>query len=465
VNDKFSQYGNKQMTDIFKAYDIRGAYPDELDEAKAKRIGFAFIRLLRAHRVVIGYDMRLSSQSLSRGFIEGVRCAGASVIDVGMTTTPMLYFAIIDGKYDGGVMVTASHLPGGMNGFKLCRSEAVPLSGDRGLPALENLVNKIKAEQLNKTGHGKYQKSTVIDQYIYRLCSFVHRPAPLKIVVDAGNGMAGKEIFALFRKNPAWKLLPMYMEPNGRFPHHIANPLLADTTRDLQAKVVEEKADVGVAFDGDADRCGFIDEHGDRIPEDLITALIAEFYLAKEPGATILYDLRSSRIVPETIARLGGKAIETRVGHAFIKAAMREKNALFAGELSGHYYYRDMVFTDNGIFTMIQMLNLLSLKTTPLSGLVEPLKKYPSTGEINMQVQYPNDVFTGLEAAYQNAKKKHLDGLTVECDNWWFNVRLSNTEPVMRLILEADDADTLTIKKEQVIGEIRKLDPGMIIKN
>ena len=237
------------MTDIFKAYDIRGLYPDELDEAKAKRIGFAFIRLLRAHRVVIGCDMRLSSQSLSRAFIEGVRRAGASIMDVGMTTTPMLYFAIIEGKYDGGVMVTASHLPGGMNGFKLCRSEAVPLSGDRGLPALEGLVKEITEEELNKTSRGMYQKSTVIDRYIDRLCPFVHRPAPLKIVVDAGNGMAGEEIFTLFRKNPAWQLVPMYMEPNGRFPHHIANPLLADTTRDLQAKVVEEKADVGIAPD------------------------------------------------------------------------------------------------------------------------------------------------------------------------------------------------------------------------
>lgn len=452
------------MTDIFKAYDIRGSYPQELDETKAKRIGYAFIRLLRAHRVVIGYDMRLSSQSLACSFIEGVRLAGASITDVGMTTTPMLYFAIIEGKYDGGVMVTASHLPGGMNGFKLCRSAAVPLSGDRGLPALEGLVKEIAEEELNKAGHGKYQKDTVIDRYIDRLCLFVHRPAPLKIVVDAGNGMAGKEIFVLFQKNTAWQLVPMYMEPNGRFPHHIANPLLADTTKDLQTKVIEENADVGVAYDGDADRCGFIDEQGGRIPEDLITALIAEFYLEKEPGATILYDLRSSRIVPETIIRLGGKAIETRVGHAFIKESMREKNALFAGELSGHYYYRDMGYTDNGIFTMIQMLNLLSLKKKPLSGLVEPLKKYPSTGEINMQVRFSNKVFKGLEVSYQNVKQKHLDGLTVECDNWWFNLRQSNTEPVMRLILEADDADTLTKKKEQVIGEIRKLDPGMVIK-
>ena len=222
---------------------------------------------------------------------------------------------------------------------------------------------------------------------------------------------------------------------------------------------------MGVAFDGDADRCGFIDECGNRVPEDLVTALIAEFFLSKEPGATILYDLRSSRIVPETIASLGGKAVKTRVGHAFIKAAMREKNALFAGELSGHYYYRDMGFTDNAVFTLIQMLNLLSLKKARLSKLVEPLQKYFSTGEINMQIRYPNEVFAGLEAAYHNARKEHLDGLTVEHNNWWFNLRSSNTEPVMRLILEAGDAGTLAEKKEQIIREIKKLDPGMVIKN
>jgi phosphomannomutase len=251
------------------------------------------------------------------------------------------------------------------------------------------------------------------------------------------------------------------MEPDGSFPHHIANPLVPSATRDLQAAVRREKADVGVAFDGDADRCGFIDEEGERIPEDLVTALIAEFLLTKEPGATILYDLRSSRIVPETIARLGGKAIRTRVGHSFIKATMRETNALFAGELSGHYYYRDMGFTDNGIFTMIQMLNFLSLKDTPLSHLIRPLQKYYATGEINIRVNDKEAVFAALEGNYQNASKDHLDGLSIDYGSWWFNLRASNTEPLMRLNLEANDSITREQRHKEVLALIKGADPSM----
>ncbi len=253
--------------------------------------------------------------------------------------------------------------------------------------------------------------------------------------------------------------MDMYMEPDGRFPHHIANPLLPATTRELQAMVLQERTDIGVAFDGDADRCGFIDEKGERIPEDLMTALIAGVLLIKNPGATILYDLRSSRIVPETITRLGGKAIRCRVGHAFIKAQMRQENALFAGELSGHYYYRDIGFTDNGILTMIQILNLLSLKGIPLSQLVKPLRKYYSSGEINMQVNYKNAIFAALEARYKDGRKDHLDGLTVEYGDWWFNLRASNTEPVIRLNLEANDKKTMEEKRNEILKIIMETDP------
>jgi phosphomannomutase len=254
------------------------------------------------------------------------------------------------------------------------------------------------------------------------------------------------------------------MEPDGGFPHHIANPLLVSATRDLQAMVIREKADIGVAFDGDADRCGFIDEKGERIPEDLITALIAEFLLTKEPGATILYDLRSSRVVPETITRLGGRAVRTRVGHAFIKARMREINALFAGELSGHYYHRDMGFTDNAIFTMIQMLNLLTLKRQPLSDLIHPLQKYYATGEINIRVKDADAIFSALEARYKDARKDHLDGLSIDYDSWWFNLRASNTEPLIRLNLEANDAATRAEKKKEILETIGKADPSMKVE-
>jgi len=452
------------MGGIFKAYDIRGSYPDELDEAMAQKIGACFVFLLNARRIVVGRDMRLSASALAKAFIEGAISSGASITDIGMTSTPMLYYAIIEGKFDGGAMVTASHLPGGMNGFKLCRQEAIPLSGDQGLPELERLVNENLPGHQKQSSRGSYHELDMLDRYIKKMRGFVHNPKPLKIVVDAGNGMAGPEVALLLRKFPIWTLIPMYMEPDGIFPHHIANPLLPSATRDLQDMVAKEKADIGVAFDGDADRCGFIDEKGDRIPEDMVTALIAEFLLTKEPGAPILYDLRSSRIVPETITRLRGKAMRTRVGHAFIKAKMREENALFAGELSGHYYYRDMGYTDNGIFSMIQMLNFLSLKDMPLSLLIHPLKKYYATGEINIQVKDKDAVFASLEANYKDARKDHLDGLSIEYDAWWFNLRASNTEPIMRLNLEADNETVTEERKGEVLRIIKDADPSMTIK-
>jgi phosphomannomutase len=452
------------MSGIFKAYDIRGTYPGELNETMAKKIGACFVLLLKAGKIVVGRDMRLSASSLAEAFIQGAVSAGASVIDIGMVSTPMLYYAIIEGKYEGGAMVTASHLPGGMNGFKLCREDAVPLSGDHGLPALERLVKEELPAQQHSLKEGSYLKIDFRDKYIDKLIDFVHQPKPLKIVVDAGNGMAGPEVPLLFKKFPAWELIPMYMEPDGSFPHHIANPLLPSATKDLQASVLKEKADLGVAFDGDADRCGFIDEKGERIPEDLVTALIAEFLLKKEPGSTILYDLRSSRVVPEVISDRGGKAVRSRVGHAFIKDKMRKENAIFAGELSGHYYYRDMGFTDNGLFTMIQMLNFLSWKDVPLSHLIQPLKKYYSTGEINMRIENREAVFSALEAKYHDSSKDHLDGLTVEYDSWWFNLRASNTEPLMRLNLEAKDSKIMEEKKQEVLKLISGLDPSFTIQ-
>jgi phosphomannomutase len=452
------------MTGIFKAYDIRGSYPDELNEAMARKIGAAFVSLLGARRVVVGRDMRLSARALAKAFMEGANSSGASVADIGMTTTPMLYYAIIEGKFDGGAMVTASHLPGGMNGLKLCREAAIPLSGDHGLPTLERVVREQLPPDQGHTSKASYQERGVLDKYIDRLGNFVHNPGPLKVVVDAGNGMAGPEVSALFVRFPIWTLNPMYMEPDGTFPHHIANPLLPSTTRDLQTRVVKDKADIGVAFDGDADRCGFVDEKGERVPQDLVTALIAEFLLAKEPGKTILYDLRSSRIVPETITHLGGKAVRTRVGHAFIKEGMREANALFAGELSGHYYYRDMGFTDNGILTMVHMLNFLSSKNAALSDLIRPLKKYHSTGEINIKANVNDAIFSTLESRYADARRDHLDGLTVEYDTWWFNLRASNTEPVMRLNLEANDEGTMRERKRDVLRIIGDADPSMTIE-
>jgi phosphomannomutase len=449
------------MAGIFKAYDIRGSYPNELNENIAFKIGAAFVNLLKVRNIVVGRDMRLSSPGLAEAFIKGALGSEALVTDIGMVTTPMLNYSVIMGNFDAGAMVTASHLPAEFNGFKLCRESAIPLSGDAGLQALEELVKKSKNLVFQKTSHQDTQKLNLLGLYIDKLSGFVHNPKPLKIVVDAGNGTVGQEVFALAERFPKWDLIPMYMKPDGRFPHHIANPLIESTTLDLQNRVVKEKADIGIAFDGDADRCGFIDEEGNRVPEDLVTALIAESFLANNQGAAIIYDLRSSRVVSETISQLGGKPIRCRVGHAFIKERMRKENAIFAGELSGHYYYKDTGFTDNALFTMIWMLNFLSAKNKPLSTLVKPLKKYHSTGEINLQISDKESIFITLEKLYADAIIDHLDGLTVQYESWWFNLRPSNTEPVIRLNMEANDIKTLEGKKEEVLKNIKDAEPLM----
>jgi phosphomannomutase len=449
------------MAGIFKAYDIRGRFPDELDELTAKKTGFAFSRLMNGTNVVIGRDSRLSSPPLAESFIEGYVAAGGSITDIGMTSTPLLYHTIISKKFGGGVMVTASHLPGDMNGFKLCREDAIPLSEDQGLPALEKMVREMSSGLPVPAGNGSCVKAIMLDAYIDAISRYVQKPKSLLVAADAGDGMAGPELNPLFSRFPVWKILPLSLEPDGRFPHHGANPFIASATRKLQDCVIDNNADFGVAFDGDADRCIFIDEKGARISSDLATALIAEYYLMKEPGSTILYDLRSSRVLQETIDRLGGIGKRCRVGHAFIKTRMREENAIFAGELSGHYYFRDMGYCDNGIFTMIQVLNLLAIKDEPLSRLIQPLRKYHSTGEVNMRVSTKEAVMVALGTAFSNGEIDYLDGITAQYDSWWFNVRASNTEPLIRLNLEADTLPLMEKKKTEVLRVIRDTDPAM----
>ena len=449
------------MADIFRAYDIRGSFPNEINEDIAYKIGAAFVHFLPGKNIVVARDMRISSPKLTEAFIKGALDAGALLTDIGMTTTPMLYYAIIDGCFSGGAMVTASHLPAEINGFKLCRESAIPLSGEHGLPELKKMIDSQAGINAKYFSESQYKQIDYLERYIDKLSKFVHKPKKMKIAIDVGNGIAGPEVSALFDKFPEWNLIPMYMNPDGSFPHHVANPLIESNTADLQKKVLEVKADIGIAFDGDADRCGFIDEKGVRIHEDLVTALIAESFLAENPGSAIVYDLRSSKVVPETIRKLGGKPVRCRVGHAFIKEKMRQENAVFAGELSGHYYYRDVGFTDNAMFTMIWMLNYLASKNSPLSELVAPLKKYYSTGEINVQIQDKDAVFEELENAYSDAKADHLDGLTIQYDSWWFNLRPSNTEPVIRLNLEADDEETLEQKKKEILDKIKNAEPQM----
>jgi phosphomannomutase len=444
------------MTDIFKAYDIRGLYPTEIDEGAAEKIGFAFARFLKGSHIVIGRDMRDSSLALSKAFVDGALSAGTDVYDVGMATTPMLYYAIIDGKFEGGAMISASHLGAQYNGIKLCREQAIPLSGDSGLPEVERLTGQV-TELPAKTGH--YHTLDFLERYVDALTQFLENPQPFKIVVDAGNGMGGLDAPPFFALFPNYQVVPMYMEIDGDFPNHVPNPAIAANTQALQQRVLAEDADVGIAFDGDGDRCGFVDEQGNRVPADLVIAVLAEYFLHKQPGATILYDLRASRVVPERIRELGGNPVMTRVGHSYIKQKMREVNGIFAGELSGHYYYQEMGTIDSGILSMISMLNVLALKGVPLSQIIQPLQKYARSGEVNIEVQDAKRAFRDLEEAYKDGEQTYLDGLTVNYSHWWFNLRKSHTEPVVRLVVEAEDEETLQREQDRLLAIIKKKTP------
>jgi phosphomannomutase len=442
------------MGGIFKAYDIRGLYPQEIGEDAVRKIGYAFARYLGKQRIVIGHDMRDSSPALNKAFSEGAQAYNVDVTDIGMATTPMLYTAIIDGNFDGGAMITASHLPAQYNGIKLCREKAIPLSGADGLPDVEALYRA--SDRLPTDGKGQRHTMDFLQRYLEKLSPFVEGDETLHIVVDAGNGMGGLDTPHLLDSLPHVNAVRMYFEPDGDFPHHVPNPAEPENTAELQKRVVAEKADLGFAFDGDCDRCGFVDETGARVPADLVIALLAEYFLKKTPGATILYDLRASRAVPERIRELGGNPIKTRVGHSFIKAKMREVDAVFAGELSGHYYYKEMGFIDSGILSMITILNVLSAKGAPLSQLVEPLQKYAQSGEISVRVGAVPQLFEELQTTYQDGHQERLDGLSVEYPNWWFNLRKSNTEPVVRLVMEANDEKTAAREKERLLNIIAK---------
>jgi len=444
------------MAGIFKAYDIRGAYPDEINEEIVQTIGNAFIHYLSARHIVVGRDMRLSSDSLAEHFIAGAAAAGATVTDIGRSTTPQLYFSIIEGQFDGGAMITASHLPANMNGIKLCREQAIPLSRDAGLGEVEHQVMAGKPTPAGAAG--KCVQASFFDAYIAKLAGMIREPRRMTVAVDAGNGMAGRAVQAIIAHILPWHLIPLYFEPDGHFPHHVANPLLPDTTRELQARVMTDHADLGVAFDGDADRCGFIDEQGHRIHQDIITALIAEYFLTVDPHATIVYDLRSSHVVPDTIRRLHGAAVRSRVGHSFIKEKMREVNAVFAGELSGHYYYRELGFIDDAMLTMILLLNILARKQQAVSQVIAPLQVYCDSGEINFSVRDCQAIFSALEHRYADGKQDHLDGITIEYADWWFNLRSSHTEPVIRLNLEAQDCQEMQRKRDEVIAVIHQAD-------
>ena len=440
---------------IFKSYDIRGIYPTELDDETAERIGRAFVQHLGAPAVAVGRDMRPSSRPLFEAFARGATAQGADVIDLGLTSTDELYFSVGKFAYPGGAMITASHNPKDYNGFKLCREQAIALSGDTGVFAIRDLAARDGFSTSRTTG--QIIARNPLPEFVQHCLSFIDVTSlrPLTIAIDAGNGMAGLIVPAIFRHLPC-KVIPLYFELDGSFPNHPASPIEAENMADVQRAVREHKADLGVAFDGDADRMFITDERGELVGGDMVTALVAKMLLRKHPGAKILYNLISSRSVPEVIKGEGGIPVRTRVGHSHIKAIMREENAVFGGEHSGHFYFRDNYYADSGLIALLVVLELVSREGKPVSELLRPLDTRFRSGEINTRVDDIPAKLALLESHYSSASEiDHLDGVTVNYPTWWYNVRPSNTEPLLRLNVEADTREELEAKREEVLALIR----------
>jgi phosphomannomutase len=443
---------------IFKAYDIRGVVPDELDAADARRIGRAAARFLRTPRIAIGRDARRSSPELFQALLAGVVAEGVSVVDLGLVCTPMLYFGVEQLGTGGGIMLTASHNPPQYNGFKLCREHAIPIGEASGLKQIERLAADI-ANQPPAARSGSVERADVRSGYVDHVLRVGGATPRLKVAIDCGNGMAGVGLEPLLERLPL-EVTRLYFEPDGSFPNHEADPLKVENLRDVCEAVRRTRADFGVAFDGDADRAVFVDDQAQPIPSDLLTALLARRQLSRHPGGRVLYDLRSSRVTPEEITAAGGVPEMCRVGHSFVKARMREVGAIFAGELSGHMYFRfsETLVADDGIAAFVAVLDLLGTSPQPLSKLVAPLRRYAASGEINRKVTDIPRVLAAIEAEHANAPEiSHLDGLRVAYPDWWFNLRPSNTEPVIRLNLEAASAERMAAHRDALLAKIESL--------
>ena len=439
---------------IFKAYDIRGTYPDQLNEEIAYKVGRALVKYLSPKNVAVGRDMRLSSPKIHEGLTRGIVEGGCDVIDIGLVSTDCLYFAVGRFGYDAGVMITASHNPPEYNGFKMCKKEAVPLSGETGIGQIKELVLKDDFPPPQKLG--TIEKRDVESVYVQHLLSFVNKDKiePFKIAIDAGNGMAGKIIPRVF-SHLRCKVIPMFFELDGSFPHHLASPIEPENIAPLRERVLAENADLGAAFDGDADRMFLVDEKAEPLGGDMVTSLVAKNLLKKEKGATILYNLICSKAVPQIIESSGGKPVRTRVGHALIKPLMKKHNAIFGGEHSGHFYFRNNWFADSGLIALLVCLELISEENKPLSALVKSIDPYFRTGEINSRVTDIPKKLKEIEKQYSSVKIDYLDGITVDFKDWWFNVRPSNTEPLLRLNIEANTKEKLEEKKEELLKLIR----------
>jgi phosphomannomutase len=440
---------------VFKAYDVRGLYPEELDEAGAYAIGRAYIEQFAAARVAVGRDMRLSSPSMAAAVLEGAADAGADVLDLGMVGTEMLYFAVGDLELDGGIMVTASHNPKQYTGMKIVRGGALPVGGESGLL---DVRDRAVAGAWHDAARGTIREEDIWDRYVERVLSFVDVSSlkPLRVVIDAANGMAGTMLPRVLERLPMVDVVRCYFEPDGTFPNHEPNPLLPENRAFIIETTRTSNADFGVAFDGDADRCFFVDDTGDFVPGDFTTALFAQAILGREPGGKVIYDVRASWAVPEAIRAAGGVPLINRVGHAFIKQRMREEHAVFGGEVSAHYYFRDFSQADSGTVPFLLMCELVS-RHGKLSAALAPFReRYFITGEINTPVADVPAKLAELEERFGGeGTVTHLDGLSVEFDDWHFNVRPSNTEPLLRLNLEALSQELMDEKRDEVLSAIR----------
>jgi phosphomannomutase len=442
---------------VFKAYDIRGIHPAELDEDGAYAIGRAYVEQFEPRRIAVGRDMRVSSPSMAAALIRGVTDAGADVLDLGLVGTEMVYFAVGELELDGGVAVTASHNPKEYTGMKIVRGGALPVGGDSGLLDIRDRAMAL-GDASEGQALGQVQEYDVWPAYVERVLSFVDVSAirPLRVVIDAANGMAGVMLPPVLERLPI-EAVPYFFEPDGTFPNHEPNPLLPENREFIVERTTTEGADFGVAFDGDADRCFFVDDEGDFVPGDFVTALLAESVLEKSPGGKIIYDVRASWAVPETIEGAGGTALVNRVGHAFIKHRMREEDAVFGGEVSGHYYFRDFSQADSGVVPFLLMLELVSRRGQKLSEILRPYRdRYFITGELNTPVPDVTRKLEELEERFgPEGEVSHLDGVSIDGDEWHFNVRPSNTEPLLRLNLEARTEELMERKRDEVLDVIR----------
>jgi phosphomannomutase len=441
------------LDQVFKAYDVRGVYPEQLDEDLARRVGRAFIALTGAGTLAIGQDMRPSSEPMADALSDGATSQGADVIRIGLCSTDMLYY--VSGALDvAGIMLTASHNPSQYNGLKFCRPGAVPVGQDSGLAQLKDMVAAGEPDGTAAARGSARAGEDLLARYAEHVRSFVDKGAlrPLKVVADAGNGMAGHVLPTVFEGLP-FELVPMYFELDGTFPHHPADPINPANLADLRERVLAEGADIGLAFDGDADRVFLVDERGGIVQSSLVCALVARTMCEREPGATVLYNLICSRVVPETIRAAGGNPVRTRVGHSFIKAVMADTGAIFGGEHSGHYYFRDNYRADSGLVAALVVLEVLSRAGTPLSEVFARYRRYADSGEINRRIEGEDlkAVIDRVAERYPSDTRDWTDGLTVDTPEWWFNLRPSNTEPLLRLNVEAGTEDEMARVRDEVL--------------